>query len=61
MLIDEINVAKWFRVKSPSFKRCKQGDLPLLNFSNLTCMVACPWGGGGGGGGKFFQLTSVDS
>ena len=24
--------------KSPSFERCKEGDLPLLNFSNLTCM-----------------------
>ena len=38
MLIDEIKVAKWFRVKSPSFARCKEGELPLLNFSNLTCM-----------------------
>ena len=38
MLIDEINVAEWFRVESPSLARCKEGDLPLLNFSNLTCM-----------------------
>ena len=38
MLIDEINVAEWFRVKSPSLARCKVGDLPLFNFSNLTCM-----------------------
>ena len=36
MLIDEINVAKWFHVISPSLARCKEGDLPLLNFSNLT-------------------------
>ena len=35
---DEINVVEWFRVKSPSFAICKEGDLPLLNFSNLTCM-----------------------
>ena len=38
MLIDEINVAEWFRVESPSLARRKEGDLPLLNFSNLTCM-----------------------
>ena len=38
MLIDKINVAEWFRAKSPSLARCKEGDLPLLNFSNLTCM-----------------------
>ena len=24
--------------KSPSLARCKEGDLPLLNSSNLTCM-----------------------
>ena len=41
MLIDEINVAEWFRVESPSLARCKEGDLPLLNFSNLTCMGRC--------------------
>ena len=40
MLMEEINVAEWFPVKSPSLERCKEGDLPLLNFSNLTCM---PW------------------
>ena len=38
MLMDKINVAEWFRAKSPSLARCKEGDLPLLNFSNLTCM-----------------------
>ena len=38
MLIDKINVAKWCRVKSPSLAWCKERDLPLLNFSNLTCM-----------------------
>ena len=38
MLMDEINVAEWFRAKSPSLARCKEGDLPLSNFSNLTCM-----------------------
>ena len=38
MLMDEINVVVWLRLKSPSFPRCKEGDLPLLNFSNLTCM-----------------------
>ena len=26
------------RVQSPSFTRVKEGDLPLLRFSNLTCM-----------------------
>ena len=35
-------VAEWFRAKSPSLARCKEGDLPLLNFSNLTCMHRCP-------------------
>ena len=35
MLIGEINDAEWFRVKSPSLVRCKDGDLPLLNF---VCM-----------------------
>ena len=30
---------EWLRAKSPSFARCKEGDLPLLNFSNLTCML----------------------
>ena len=39
MLIDKINVAEWFQAKSPSLARCKEGDIPLLNFSNLTCMV----------------------
>ena len=39
MLIDEMYVAEWFNVKSPSLVRYKEGDLPLLNFSNLTCMV----------------------
>ena len=39
MLMDKINVAEWFRAKSPSLARCKEGDLPLLNFSNLTCML----------------------
>ena len=38
MLMDRINVAEWFYAKSPSFARCKEGDLHLLNFSNLTCM-----------------------
>ena len=38
-LMDKINVAEWFRAKSPSFARCKEGDLPLLNFSNLTCVI----------------------
>ena len=38
MLIDKINVTEWFLAKSPSFARCKEGDLPLLNFSKLTCM-----------------------
>ena len=38
MLIDEINVAKLFHVKSPSLVRYKEGDLLLLTFSNLTCM-----------------------
>ena len=46
MLIDKINVneinfAEWFRVVSPSLLRCKEGDLPLFNFSNLTCMDQC--------------------
>ena len=39
MLMDKINVMKWFRAKSPSLTRCKEGDLLLLNFSNLTCVV----------------------
>ena len=39
MSMDQINVAKWFHAKSPSFPRCKEGVLPLLNFSNLTCMI----------------------
>ena len=34
------NVAEWFRAESPSLVRCKEGDLPLLNFSNLTCMAS---------------------
>ena len=38
MLMDKINVAEWFRAKSPSLAKCKEGDLPLLNFLNLTCM-----------------------
>ena len=34
MLIDEINnVAEWFRVKSPSLARWKEGDLPLWTFA----------------------------
>ena len=42
MLIDKIYVAEWFHAKSPSLARCKEGDLPLLSFSNLTCMMcAC--------------------
>ena len=40
MLMDEINVAVWLHAKSPSFSRSKEGDLPLLNLSNLTCMNA---------------------
>ena len=32
MLMDEINVAEWFCAKSPSFARCKEGDLPLELF-----------------------------
>ena len=39
MLMDKINVAEWFRAKSPSLARFKEGDLPLLNFSNFTCMI----------------------
>ena len=39
MLMDEINVPEWIRAKSPSLARCKEGDLPLLNSSNLTCML----------------------
>ena len=39
----EINVAEWFSSKSLSFLRCKEGDLPLLNFSNLTCMGNIVW------------------
>ena len=38
MLMDKINVGEWFCTKSPSLARYKEGDLPLLNFSNLTCM-----------------------
>ena len=38
MLMNKKNVAEWFRAESPSLVRCKEGDLPLLNFSNLTCM-----------------------
>ena len=38
MIRYKINVAELFRAKSPSFARFKEGDLPLLNFSNLTCM-----------------------
>ena len=26
MLIDTINVAEWFRPKSPSLTKCKEGD-----------------------------------
>ena len=33
MLRDKINVAEWFRAKSPSLARCKEGDLPVTNFS----------------------------
>ena len=39
MLMDKINVAEWFPAKSTSLSRCKEGDLPLLNFSNLTSMT----------------------
>ena len=38
MSMDKIKVAEWFRTKPPSLARCKERDLPLLNFSNLTCM-----------------------
>ena len=38
MLMDKINVVELFHVKSSSLVRCKEGDVPLLNFSNLTCM-----------------------
>ena len=41
MFIDKINVVEWFHLKSPSWARCKEGDLPLLNFSNLKCMYCC--------------------
>ena len=37
--MDKIQVAEWFRAKSPSLARCEEGDLPLLNFFNLTCMI----------------------
>ena len=37
-LIDKINATEWLRTKSPSLARCKEGDLPLLNFSNLKWM-----------------------
>ena len=36
---DKRNVAKLFCVKSPNFARCKEGDLPLLNFSDLMCII----------------------
>ena len=48
MLIDKINGVKWVRAKSPSLERCKEGDIPLLNFSNLTCM-------------EFLFLTGIDA
>ena len=38
MFRDKINVAEQFRVKSPTLARCKEGNLPLLNFSNLAYM-----------------------
>ena len=38
-LHDKINVAHLFRTKYPSLARCKEGNLPLFHFSNLTCMV----------------------
>ena len=38
------NVAEWFHAKSPSLARCKEGDLRLLNFSNLTCLRIKPMG-----------------
>ena len=38
MLIDEINVVEFFTAKFPFLARCKEGDLLVLNFSNLTCM-----------------------
>ena len=34
----KLMLQKWLRAKSPSLARCKEGDLPLLNFSNSTCM-----------------------
>ena len=39
MLVDKLNVEERFHAKSPSLVRCKEGYLPLLNFSNLACMV----------------------
>ena len=38
--MDEINVGEWFHANYPSFPRRKEGDLSLLNFSNLTCIPA---------------------
>ena len=38
MVMFESYAAEWFRGKSPSLAICKEGNLPLLNFSNLTCM-----------------------
>ena len=34
-----------FCAKSPSSARCKEGDLPLLDFSNLTCTQSEAGGG----------------
>ena len=39
MFQDKINALERFHVKSPSLARCKEGDPPLLKFSNLTCML----------------------
>ena len=35
MLIDRINVAEWFRTKSPSLERCKEGDLETPSFEHF--------------------------
>ena len=38
MLLEKINV-ELFRAKSPALARCKEEYLPLLNLTNLTCIV----------------------
>ena len=38
MFLDK-NVVVLFRTKSPSLKRCKEGDLPRLKVSNLICTM----------------------